>query len=170
MSRDVSEHRKAAVVAAAKALREDRLEGGVALLVAAGFGLMVSKANLREPDGKIEVQVMDLVGAQTEVGTGIGLHTAGALLMAIRPMLEEAGVRPPKLRGIRGGRAIDKHRDVIALPLRDETGEVVGSVEGFADENRHLAPAVPEDIGGRPTPDADLVFDGHRGMVRPEEP
>lgn len=165
MARDVSEHRKAAIVAAAKALREDRLEGGVALLVAAGFGLMVSKANLREPDGKIEVQVMDLVGKQTEVGQGIGLHTAGALLMAIRPMLEEAGVRPPKLRGIRGGRAIDKHRDPPPYPLDEAEARFFAEERG---ESRLEDWTVGPQDGGAVAP--PLVFDGHRGMVRPKEP
>lgn len=105
---DLTETRKGIVVAAARSLREDRVAGGIALLVSAGYGIMLSKASL-VADGSIEVTVMDLVGEQREVGTGTGKHVGGALLKALGPLLEQAGKRP-KLKGITGGRAIDKHR------------------------------------------------------------
>lgn len=101
---DLTETRKGVVVAAARSLREDRVAGGIALLVSAGYGLMLSKAGL-EADGSIEATVMDLVGEQREVGTGVGKHVNGALLKALGPLLEQAGKRP-RLKGITGGKGI----------------------------------------------------------------
>ena len=112
---DLSETRKGIVVAAARSLREDRVAGGIALLTSAGYGLMLSKAGL-EADGSIEATVMDLVGEQREVGTGTGKHVGGALLKALGPLLEQAGKRP-KLKGITGGRAIDKHRKPLPVEV-----------------------------------------------------
>jgi len=111
---DVDETRKAAVVSAARALREDRLGGGIAVLTAAGYGLMVSKASL-VADGAVEVAIMDLVGEQRQVGEGTGAHVAGALLKALGPLLEQAGRRPAKLRGINGGK-----RRSITAPVVEE--------------------------------------------------
>lgn len=122
---DVAETRKGIVVAASQAIREDRLAGGIALLVSAGYGLMVSKASL-VADGSIEITVMDLVGEQREVGTGTGKHVGGALLKALGPLLEQAGKRP-KLRGITGGRAIDKHRTPSPILVGPNHGEGPGA-------------------------------------------
>ena len=139
MTADVTEQRKGAVVAAAKALREDRLGGGIAMLVAAGYGLMVSKASL-VADGEIEVIVADLVGEQQQVGCGAGRHVAGALLKALGPLLEKAGQRPRKLRGITGGRAIDKHRTPPAVLAA----------------HQEMAASLPKGIA----PDAEVLVDG----------
>lgn len=102
MSPDPRETRRAAVVSAAVALREDRLAGGIALLTAAAYGITFSKATL-VADGAIEAEVFDLVGQQAHVGSGSGKHAAGALLAALQPLVDEAGKRA-KLKLLSGGR------------------------------------------------------------------
>lgn len=143
---DLTETRKGIVVAAARSLREDRVAGGIALLVSAGYGIMLSKASL-VADGSIEVTVMDLVGEQREVGTGTGKHVGGALLKALGPLLEQAGKRP-KLKGITGGRAIDKHRKPlpVEVPVTIFTAPFGEPLPEHVPHNAGLHEAPAEDI------------------------
>ncbi len=101
--------REALVVAAARALRDGRLAGGIASLCLAGYGVMVSKASA-VADGKIEVTVCDLQADSTAVGEGVGPYVDGALLAALAPLRQTAGLPAMnrkahrKLRSIQGGR------------------------------------------------------------------
>lgn len=146
MSRpDFDETRKAQVVAAAMALREDRLGGGMALLTASGYGLMFSALSAVDV-AKVECQVVDLRPGPTngtEVGRGSGAHCAGALLKALAPLLEAAGKRP-RLRGITGGRAIDKHR---TPKLPENVGRHEAQTEVLDDANEVTVTEVDRENG-----------------------
>lgn len=134
------ETRKAQVVAAAMALREDRLGGGMALLTASAYGLMFSALSAIDV-AKIECVIIDVKSGPTngtEVGRGSGAHCAGALLKALGPLLEEAGKRP-KLMGITGGRAIDKHR----TPKADDGVVVFEKGEEFDLDGYRGPPGTP---------------------------
>lgn len=148
---DPKEARAALVVQAAAALREGRLDGALGLLVAAGYGVMVSKPS-EDGAGKVEVDVHDLAPNSTApVGSAINPKVSTALLEALKPFLERAGRRDmlttPKLRGIRGGRAIDKHRTPTEAQRQAATIEEAV----LAEQAAHL----PENAGAHEAPKPD---------------
>lgn len=105
-----SQARAAALVQAVTACREDRLGGALAILCAAGFGVMMSKASVMSADGgSIEVDVHDLVNEDAPIGSGTGRHVAGALLTAILPMANAGALSGGKAMSRQARRAAARH-------------------------------------------------------------